>query len=279
MKQSTRPLRRALTAITIAALAVAIGAVFGAAGSGQAATKTAPSEKNPPTISGTPQQGRTLTADHGDWNGSQPINYAYGWQRCNATGGSCAGISGANARLYDLKGQDVGHTLRVRVVAKNADGSAADTSAPTSVIAPATSPPPPPAPTGCPAGSGVINITNLSAPANLAIDGFTSSPAVLGRHVGNLSVRVHVTACGGRPVQGALIYAAAVPFNQFTVAPEVQSGADGWSTINEPQLGGYPVSGVQQQLTVFLRARKSGEAQGQGVSTSRLVAFPVNLHQ
>jgi hypothetical protein len=75
MTQSTRPLRRALTAITIAALAVAIGAVFGAAGSGQAATQTAPTEKNPPTISGTPQQGQTLTADHGDWNGSQPLTY------------------------------------------------------------------------------------------------------------------------------------------------------------------------------------------------------------
>jgi hypothetical protein len=125
----------------------------------------------------------------------------------------------------------------------------------------------------------VINIAQLTPPANLAIDGFTSSPAVLGRHVGNLSLRVHVTACSGRPVQGALIYAAAVPYNQFTVAPEVQSGGDGWATINEPQLSGYPVSSVQQQLTVFLRARKTGEAQGQGVATSRLVSFRVNLHQ
>jgi hypothetical protein len=276
MKQSTRPLRRALTAVTIAALAVAIGSVFGAARSGQAATKTAPSEKNPPTISGTPQQGQTLTADHGDWNGSQPFTYAYQWQRCNPTGGGCAGVSGANRQLYDLHAQDVGHTMRVRVTVKNKDGSAADTSAPTAVITPAAAPPPP---TGCPAGNGPINIANLTPPANLAIDGFTSSPAVLGRHVGNLSLRVHVTACSGRPVEGALIYAAAVPYNQFTVAPEVQSGGDGWATINEPQLGGYPVSGVQQQLTVFLRARKTGEAQGQGVATSRLVSFRVNLHQ
>ena len=59
----------------------------------------------------------------------------------------------------------------------------------------------------------------------------------------------------------------------------MQTGSDGWATITEPQLGGYPVSHVQQLLAVFLRARKQGEAQGQGVSTSRLVSFKVDLHQ
>ena len=276
MNLFTKPLRRTLTALTIAGLAIAVGAVFGAAGTSQAASKTAPSEKNPPTTSGTPQAGATLTADHGDWNGTQPLSFAYQWQRCNTTGGSCAGISGATARLYDVRGQDVGHTLRVHVRATNKDGSAADTSAPTAVVAPATAPPPP---TGCPAGTGTINIGGLTSPANLAIDGFSSSPSVLGRQVGTLSIRVHVSACGGRSVQGALIYAAAVPFNQFTVPPEVQSGGDGWATINQPQLGGYPASSRQQLLAVFLRARKSGEPQGQGVSTSRLVSFKVNLSQ
>jgi hypothetical protein len=80
-------------------------------------------------------------------------------------------------------------------------------------------------------------------------------------------------------VQGALVYAAAVPFNQFDVAPEVQTDANGTATINEPQLAGYPASPRQQLLAVFLRARKSGEPQGQGVATSRLVSFKVDLHQ
>jgi hypothetical protein len=276
MNLFTKPLRRMLTAATIAALAVAIGAVFGAAGAGQAASNAAPpKEASPPTISGTPQEGHTLTADHGNWNGTQPLTYSYQWQRCNSTGGNCAGISGANARLYDVRSQDVGHTLRVRVTAKNTDGTASDTSAPTAVVTPAAAPPPP---TGCPAGTGTINISQLTPPANLAIDGFTSSPAVLGRHVGTLNLRVHVSACGGRSVQGALVYAAAVPFNQFAVS-EVQSGSDGWATLNQPQQAGYPVSSVQQLLAVFLRARKQGEPQGQGVSTSRLVSFKVNPHQ
>ena len=128
-----------------------------------------------------------------------------------------------------------------------------------------------------PSGNGTIAIAQLSAPARLTIATFSSNPQVLGRHVGTLSITTKVTACGGRPVQGALVYAAAVPFNQFDVAPEVQTDANGSATIDEPQQAGYPASARQQLLAVFLRARKTGEPQGQGVSTSRLVSFKVNL--
>lgn len=274
MDKRKRLQRRALTAIVIAALATAIGAVFGTAQNGLAAG-TPPSNTKAPAISGTAQQGQTLTADHGDWSGSQPITYSYQWLRCNAGGNSCAGISGATARLYDVRGQDVGHTLRVRVKATNSAGSATDTSAQTAVVLPATAPPPP---TGCPAGSGTINVTQLSSPARLNIDSWNANPSVLGRNVGTLTIRVHISACSGRPVQGALVYAAAVPFNQFTVS-EVQTGADGWANITEQQQSGYPANpGRQQLLAVFLRARKAGEAQGQGVFTARLVSFPVRLH-
>jgi len=275
MDKRNRLQRRALTAIIIAALATAIGAVFGVAQNGSAATKTAPTNTQAPAISGTPQQGKTLTADHGNWSGSQPITYSYQWQRCNATGSSCAGISGANARLYDVKGQDVGHTLRVRVVAKNSDGSATDTSAPTAVVTPATAPPPA---TGCPSGTGTINVTQLTPPARLNIDSWNASPNVLTRNVGTLTIKVHISACNGRAVQGALVYAAAVPFNQFN-ATEVQTDANGWATLTQQQQSGYPANpGRQQLLAVFLRARKAGDPQGQGVFTARLVSFPVRLH-
>ena len=275
MHQSRKPLVRTATALLIAVSAVAIGAVFGTAGLGQAASSAAPTNTTPPTISGTPQDGSTLTADRGAWTGS-PTAYSYQYQRCDKNGGSCAGISGADRRLYDLRSADVGHTLRVRVTAKNADGSSSATSVPTAVV---TEKPAAPAPTGCPSGNGTIQISQLTPPANLAITTFGSNPQVLGRQVGTLSITAKVTACGNRPVQGALVYAAAVPFNQFTVAPEVQSDANGSATLTEPQLSGYPASSRQQLLAVFIRARKAGEPQGQGVSTSRLVSFKVNLHQ
>jgi len=274
MHQSRKPLIRVATALLIAVSAVIVGAVFGTAGLGRAASSAVPSNTTPPTISGTPEEGQTLTADHGQWTGS-PTAYSYQYQRCDKNGGSCAGISGADRRLYDLRSADVGHTLRVRVTAKNADGSASATSVPTAVV---SAKPAAPAPTGCPSGTGTIAIAQLSAPARLSIATFSSNPQVLGRNVGTLSITAKVTACGGRAVQGALVYAAAVPFNQFDVAPEVQTDANGSATINEPQQVGYPASPRQQLLAVFLRARKSGEPQGQGVSTSRLVSFKVDLH-
>ena len=86
-----------------------------------------------PAISGTAQQGQTLTGSTGSWSGS-PTSYAYQWQRCNSTGGSCAAISGANSQTCLLQSADVGSAIRVAVTAMNSAGSAAATSAQTAVV-------------------------------------------------------------------------------------------------------------------------------------------------
>jgi len=276
MRASKLP-RRTLTALALALSALAIGAIFGVAGNSNAAGTAAPSNTSPPTISGTAQAGQSLKADPGKWSGSTPITYSYQWQRCDKNGGSCAGISGANKQLYDVVGQDVGNTLRVRVTAKNSDGSASSTSVPTAVVTAAAAPPPA---TGCPSsGSGGIAVTQVSPPARLNLDGFTSNPSTIGRNPGSITLRVHVSACGGRDVSGATVYAAAVPFEQFNVPPEATTGSDGWATLTMNQASRYPASSHEQQLTVFLRARKSGENLLGGISTRRLVAFNVNLNQ
>jgi hypothetical protein len=98
-----------------------------------AATAAAPENVSPPTISGTPAVGQTLTASNGTWSNT-PTSYAYQWLRCNTSGGSCVTISGATQKTYTLAGADGGRTIRVRVTAQNADGSASATSSPTSVV-------------------------------------------------------------------------------------------------------------------------------------------------
>jgi hypothetical protein len=121
---------------TVGLAAVAVVLVF--ALTGQAATAVAPVNTVPPAISGTPTVGQTLTASNGTWLNS-PTSYAYQWLRCNGGGNSCVNVANGTQQTYTLVGADAGHTMRVRVTATNADGSASAQSAQTSAVAPATS--------------------------------------------------------------------------------------------------------------------------------------------
>jgi hypothetical protein len=88
-----------------------------------------------PTISGTPQEGQTLSAEVGFWTNS-PTAFALQWLRCTVAGTSCAPIDGAVAIDYVLTRGDVGSTIVLSVVATNAVGSSEPvTSAPSAVVA------------------------------------------------------------------------------------------------------------------------------------------------
>lgn len=258
-------------------LVAGVVTVLGVAGLAAGGSTASPRNQSPPTISGPPQEGSALTASDGQWNGTTPITYAYQWRRCDANGGSCADISGGIDKTYTLKSADVGNTIRVRVTAKNADGSAAETSVPTAVIKGKAAPPPTTV-NGCPAsGSGPIDVSVISLPAQLSIDGQSETPSPITRSTTDLTVKFHVSACKGRPVSGALVYVTAIPFEQFTIPSEVPTDASGWATLTMHQQGGFPASPHQQLLALFVRARKPGENLLAGIAARRLVSFPVHL--
>jgi hypothetical protein len=70
----------------------------------------------PPSISGSAQQGQTLTCSPGTWLNS-PTGYSYTWQRTGSN------ISGATGSSYTLTSSDVGQAITCTVVANNASGN------------------------------------------------------------------------------------------------------------------------------------------------------------
>jgi len=86
-------------------------------------TSERPVNTVPPVVSlTTPDQNVPETTTNGTWENS-PTSYSYQWERCNATGGECANITGATGATYTPVAADVEHTLIAKVTATNSAGS------------------------------------------------------------------------------------------------------------------------------------------------------------
>lgn len=85
-----------------------------------------PANTAPPTISGTPQVGQTLTANRGTWTNS-PTGYAYAWS------------DGATGATDTLAAGDEGQMITVAVTATNSAGSTTATSSAVGPVLPAGS--------------------------------------------------------------------------------------------------------------------------------------------
>ena len=178
----------------VTALALAAVTAVGTAATNR--SSAAPSNTQPPVVSGAPEVGKNLTTTNGAWSGTTPLTFSYQWRRCDKTGGSCANISGATRNTYPVQGADGGHTLRAVVTAKNDDGTDNATSVPTAVVS-AT----PVSNNGCPANKSLKTapIADLAPPARTQIEAFDvlSGPVNEGTQTFTLKVRVGST-CGGQ---------------------------------------------------------------------------------
>src|SRR5262245_45601083 len=141
----TARLQRAYLALVGVAAAVAVaGGVFAAwaADPSTAAPTVAPSNTGEPTVTGTARVGQVLRTTRGTWTGTEPIQYAFRWFRCDGAGApdasDCRRISNAGDNTYVLRQADAGFRIRSQIVATNADGSARATSNPTAVVTAAT---------------------------------------------------------------------------------------------------------------------------------------------
>jgi endoglucanase len=113
-----------------------------------------PRHRSLPKISGSATAGATLHASSGRWRGAK--KFVYEWQRCNAHGAKCKTIHVhrpkkgklSHASNYRLTKADIGHRIRVTVIASNRNGKTAATSRATAIVRKARTAPATPSPTG-----------------------------------------------------------------------------------------------------------------------------------
>jgi hypothetical protein len=135
--------------VEVKGLSGAVGSISAGANFSLASYATKPSNTALPTISGEAKDEKALTATTGTWTGTPTITYSYQWESCNTSGESCTNISGATSSSYVIVHEQVGHTIRVKVTAKNSASEATATSSATATVVAA-----PPVITALPAVSG-----------------------------------------------------------------------------------------------------------------------------
>jgi serine protease AprX len=97
-------------------------------------TARPPSMTAPPSILGTSEEGQSLRAANGSWQGTEPFEFGHQWQRCDVHGASCVDIEGATAAEYTPVVTDVGGTLRLAVTARGLGGAQVARSEPSAVV-------------------------------------------------------------------------------------------------------------------------------------------------
>lgn len=225
-------------------------------------TSAKPFNTDEPSIKGTAVAGTVLNANRGKWGGEDPITYSFVWLRCSQKGDNCSEIQGANDPEYEIRDGDTGRTIRVRVIARNDRGSTSAISNPTGVVG--SNSPPPPTP-----GSSVAIADLKAAGDRLVIASVQFSPNPVSSRTAPITVRIRITARGGRPVNGALVFMRATP---LVVQGQTQATqANGYVTLTlvPNRLFPQPRSGYNVQF--FIKAFRKGDPALGGIAGFRLV--------
>ena len=224
-------------------------------------TSARPFNTAEPSISGTARVGSTLEANRGQWGGEQPITYSYVWLRCNDKGDNCSEIQGANDTSYEIRDSDTGRTIRVRVIARNDRGSTSAISNPTGVVG-TNQPPPNP--------TGTVPVSQLQAGGDrLVVASVQFSPNPVTSRTAPITARVRVTARGGRPVSGAVVFMRATP--RVVQGQTAQTGSDGTVSLTLVPNNQFPQPRSGFNVQFFIKASKPGDPGLGGIAGFRLV--------
>jgi hypothetical protein len=225
-------------------------------------TAAKPVNVTEPSISGTARVGGTLQANRGQWAGQTPITYAYVWLRCNAQGENCSEIPGADDPSYEVRDADAGKSIRVRVIAHNDVGSTSAISDFRLVVGSNQPPSPPP-------GSALAVGDLKAAGDRLVVATVVFSPNPVTSRTDPITVRVRVTARGGRPVSGAEVFMRATP--RVVEGQTSRTAADGWVTLTLVPNAQFPQPRNGFNVQFFIKAFRPGDPGLGGIAGYRLV--------
>jgi hypothetical protein len=213
---------------------------------------TVPQVSGAPTVQGLAMEDEVLRATGANWTGPGTITKQFYWQRCNIGGEGCVTIDGKVGPTYQITSADVGSRLRVIEVATNEGGTASAPSAQTNVVVELR-------PT---ASRPTIAAAKVSLPNRLIVDQVKTT------QVGaNVTVRIRVSDTRGFRITGVLVRALPTSLLAGSTAERV-TDRTGWATFTFRATG----SG---RTFIYATARKKGEKQQTGVSSSNL--FPLRV--
>jgi hypothetical protein len=214
----------------------------------QIITSAKPANTTEPSISGEPVVASRLDANRGQWAGEQPITYSYVWLRCNSGGENCSEIQGANDTSYVIRTGDVGRTIRVRVRARNDRGTTSAISNPTGVVTSTQLPPPP--------GNSIPVDSLTPAGDRLSIASVQFTPNPVTSQTAPITVRVRVTARGGTPVRGALVFVRGTP--RVVEGQTQATQSDGRVTLTLIPNANFPQPRNGFNVQFFVKAYRQG---------------------
>lgn len=248
--------------VTIALLVGGLIAAFATAVGVAGAAAPAPENMSAPTLSGSPEEGQTLTAQTGSWKASPQAKFRFSWERCDSNAAGCAVIAGATSNTYKLVAADVGHVIRVNVTGSNANGTTSAASSPTEMVTTA-------------AGTSV-DAKDVALPLRLIVDQIQFSPNPVRSRAQTITARYHVSDTRGRNVADALVYMVGIPSNRIPRIAEGQTNSTGWAEFQFKPLAKFPIQRGGSQV-IMVRARTPQGDVLAGASTRRLVQFNVTL--
>jgi hypothetical protein len=266
MRNQSNP-RRGVTRVGLASISVlvALGLMLIAPAAASPQQAGPPRNTTEPSISGSPTVGQRLTANRGEWVGSPPITYSFQWLRCNANGDDCAEITGATDNTYVVQQADSGRTIRVRVTARNDRDTRSALSNPTARVG--SGQPEPPA-------TGAIPASSLQVAGDrLVVAQVVFSPNPVRSRTAPITARVRVTARGGRPVSGALVFMRATP--RVVQGQTASTQADGSATLSLVPNRQFPQPRSGFNVQFFVKAYRANDPPLGGVAGYRLVQVPL----